>query len=68
MSPRDRRSAELRQIWIDDPTRIIGMYRHLMELDELGQLPKGSTFATIIEAILDHEEASGKLTNHPDSD
>jgi len=63
MLARNRRKAELDQIWINDPSKIIGIFRHQHGLDELGHLPKGSTFATIIEAILDHEQSSGKLTD-----
>jgi hypothetical protein len=68
MSPRDRRRAELQQLWRDDPSQIVGMYHHVTGLDELGRIPEGLTIASVIEAILDHEHARGKLTDSRGSD
>ncbi len=61
MSPRDRRRSELNRLWSDDPTKIVGMYRHITGLDEFGRLPAGATIASVIETILDDEQASGRL-------
>ena len=63
MSARDRRRAELHQLWIDDPSKIIGIFRFIRGLDEFGHVPKDATFGSLIDAILDHEEAGGKLTD-----
>ena len=68
MLPRDRRKSELRQLWFDDPSKIVGIYRHLAGLNEFGRLPDGATIASLIENILDHEQVSGKLTDEPHSD
>jgi len=65
MSQRDHRKVELRQLWFDDPSKILGMYRHLKGLDEFGRLPNGGTIASLIENILDDEQTSGKLTDDP---
>src|SRR5262245_16640374 len=68
MSPREYREAELYRLWSDDPFKLVGIYRHLAGLGEIGRLPEGATIAALIQAILDHEEAGGKLTDDPQKD
>ena len=60
MSPRDCRRAELSQMQATDPEKLVGAFRFIKGLNEFSHLPQGSTFASVIEAILDHEEATGK--------
>jgi hypothetical protein len=50
------RAAELRALSNSDPSRIIGIYRHAADLDELRPLPPKVSFTSMIEMILDHEE------------
>jgi hypothetical protein len=62
---RDDRAHELRRLRRDNPQQLIALYRAAMGQDELGQLPAGSSFSSMIDAILEHELQSGKLDREP---
>ena len=57
---RERRKAELRELRTTDPVKLIALYRNA-NVVELRELPAGTSFAAMIEAILNHEEQDGKL-------
>ena len=47
------------QLWdvrASDPLKLIALYRGMVGLSELDQLPASVTFAQMIEAILDRQE------------
>src|SRR5205814_6481139 len=52
---RDRRRGELHGLRDSDSARLIAMYREVAGLDDDRPLPLGTTFVSIVEAILDHE-------------
>jgi len=60
---REDRSEELRRIGKESPQRLIALYRDATGKDELGQLPAGLSFASMIEAILAHEMAPDQSDN-----
>ena len=52
---REQRTAELMALWSDDPSKVIGIYRRLAEINVLEPLPEGITLAQIVEFIVDRE-------------
>jgi hypothetical protein len=65
MTCRDDRRADLWRIRRGDPAELLNLYRHIADLHAWRAIPPGQTFPTMIEAILDHEEAASKLANPP---
>ena len=62
---REDRAHELRELRLTNPSRIIALYRAATGKDELGQLPSGVGFTSMIDAILAHEEATGQFDRKP---
>jgi hypothetical protein len=62
---REDRAHELRELSRIGPQRLIALYRNATGKDELGQLPAGSSFASMIDAIIAHEVAAGKIQDEP---
>jgi hypothetical protein len=60
---RDHRRRELHRLRESDPAQLIAMYRQLTALAEDRPLPLGSTFVSIVEAVLDDE-----FSKQPSSD
>jgi hypothetical protein len=58
---REDRAHELRRLRHENPHLLIGLYRAATGKDELGQLPAGTSFSSMIDAILDSELKNGKL-------
>jgi hypothetical protein len=54
---RDYRLSELIALKVADPARLIFMYRNAAGLTVDGQLPHNASFMSMIEAILNFEEA-----------
>jgi len=55
------RAHELRSLRQSNPQRIIALYRAATGKDELGQLPAGVGFTSMIEAIIAHEVATRQI-------
>ena len=53
---REQRTEELRRIGKASPQRLIALYRDATGKDELSQLPASVSFASMIEAIILHEQ------------
>jgi hypothetical protein len=64
---REDRAHELRRLRHENPQQVIALYRAATGTDELGQLPAGTSFSSMIEAILESEQKNGKLQPPPDS-
>ena len=47
--------AELRDLRASDPVKLLAMYRHLAGLGVDNQLPRGVSFMSMIDALLDDE-------------
>jgi hypothetical protein len=62
---RKQRAQELRQLRQEHPERLIALYRGISGTPELGQLPTGFSFASLIDAIIEHEAAAGKIDQQP---
>jgi hypothetical protein len=58
---REDRRQELNVLRKKDPERLIATYRSATNTPERGQLPRGLGFTGMIEAILEHEVATGEL-------
>ena len=48
-----------------DPSQLIAMYREMSALNENRPLPLGSTFVSMVEAILDHEISKHPIPDEP---
>ena len=57
---REDRAHELRALRNSDPQRLIALYRAATGKDEFGQLPAGLSFASMVDAVLQHEFPSDK--------
>jgi len=62
---RDRRRGELHGLRESDSARLIEMYRQVARLDDDRPLPLGTTFVSIVEAILDHENTQHAFADEP---
>jgi hypothetical protein len=62
---REDRAHELRQLRQSNPQRIIALYRAATGTPELGQLPAGVGFTSMIDAIVEHEVATGDIDGDP---
>ena len=58
---REDRAHELRQLRQERPERLIALYRLTAGLPVVNQLPAGVSFASMIDAIIEHEAAAGKF-------
>lgn len=56
---REDRAHELQTLKASNPRRIIALYRAITGKDELGQLPEGVGFTSMIDAIIEYEVAAG---------
>jgi hypothetical protein len=62
---REDRAHELRQLRQSNPQRIIALYRAATGTPELGQLPAGIGFTSMIDAIVEHEVSAGEIDSDP---
>jgi len=53
---RERRRAELAELWNADPSKIIGLYQRTTAHDVLESLPPGITLAEVLDAIVEREQ------------
>jgi hypothetical protein len=58
---REDRRQELNVLRQKNPQRLIAIYRLATNTPEKGQLPRGLGFTGMIDAILEHEVATGKV-------
>lgn len=58
---RDDRAQELRRLRHENPHQLIALYRAATGKDELGQLPAGMSFSSMIDTIVESELKGGKL-------
>jgi hypothetical protein len=58
---REWRERELQALKRSNPQRIVALYRGTTGTDELGQLPAGMGFTSVIDAIVMHEEKTGQF-------
>jgi hypothetical protein len=56
----DHRREQLSDLSENDPLRVIEMYRRVVGLNRHSMLPGGMDYSSLIEAILDHEAATGR--------
>jgi len=52
---RETRRDELLELRFADPARLLSMFRRVVQLDVITALPRGATFPTMIDAILNEE-------------
>jgi hypothetical protein len=55
------REAELLEMRANDPLQVIALYRRIVGLNQRSMLPGGMDLASLVESILDHETATGRL-------
>jgi hypothetical protein len=55
------REAELLEMRANDPLQVIALYRRIVGLNQRSMLPGGMDLASLVESILDHETACGRL-------
>jgi hypothetical protein len=61
LSPRERRTDELRSMRRLDPAQIIDRYKGITGIPPDGQLPYGVSFDAMIAAIVAYEDETGEL-------
>jgi hypothetical protein len=62
---RTHRTAELQDLRVTNPLQLIALFRQVMGLDDLEPLPIGSSFASVIQTIVDYESWEREGTLHP---
>lgn len=62
---REDRAHELRDLSHSDPLRLIALYRAATGKDEFGQLPAGLSFASMIDAVIEHELKAESVQREP---
>jgi len=62
---REDRAHELRQLRQTNPERIVALYRAATGTPDLGQLPAGVGFTSMIDAIVEHEVRAGEIDGNP---
>lgn len=55
------REAELLDLRANDPLQVIVLYRRIVGLNHRSMLPGGMDLSSLVESILDHETATGRL-------
>jgi len=61
---RAKRKAELQDLRFSNPVALVVHYRDVAGIDDEDPLPAGASYASIIQAILDHE-ATGRESTQP---
>ena len=58
---RDARRAQLLALRANDPLQVVALYRQAIGLNQCSMLPAAMNLTYLVESILDHELAVGRL-------
>jgi hypothetical protein len=62
---RQIRKSQLLDLRANDPLEVVALYRRAVGLNRHNMLPGGMDLTSLVESILDHETASGRLIDQP---
>jgi len=67
MNAMDRqiRKTQLLDLRANDPLEVVALYRRAVGLNRHNMLPGGMDLTSLVESILDHETANGRLIDQP---
>ena len=67
MNAMDRqiRKTQLLDLRANDPLEVVALYRRAVGLNRHNMLPGGMDLTSLVESILDHETANGRLIVQP---
>jgi len=62
---RQIRKTQLLDLRANDPLEVVALYRRAVGLNRHNMLPGGMDLTSLVESILDHETANGRLIDQP---